>query len=123
MSDDDKVDAPIFRVRAGRNGSREYLVPDWKPGDPPFYVIPREPVRERLETIRKNGRPRALSTNQALQIIAFAHTLKEEHRREDGRVNVHNLANTIVKRVFGKSSDIKRNENVRQLIRTLDLGE
>ncbi|MFK5599069.1 hypothetical protein ACFZ8E_19015 [Methylobacterium sp. HMF5984] len=126
MNGDDKPEAPFFRVRAGRNGSREYFAPDWKPGDPPSYVILREQPRDRRVAAKANGRPRALSDNEALQVIVAAH--KVELRapfvdEETAHVNVSGLAQEIAMRIFGKASPIERNEHVRQLIRRLGLAK
>ncbi|TXN13406.1 hypothetical protein FV219_04880 [Methylobacterium sp. WL122] len=126
MSDDDKPEAPFFRVRAGRNGSREYFAPDWKPGEPPFYVMPREHPRDRRQAAKANGRPRALSDNEALQVIIAAHRTSVRQPfvdEETAHVNVSGLAGEIAKRIFGKASPIERNEHVRQLIRRLGLAK
>lgn len=124
MSDQDQPSYPYFFMRAGRNGSREYLAPDWKPGDPPVRIVPREFARKQQADVRKNGRPRALTTNQALQVIACAHTLKNDFVWPGtDRVNVNKMAREISTLMFQGDANLARDEHVRQLIRTLGLAE
>ena len=124
MSDGDKDDEFSFWVRPGRNGSRVYYERDWKPGDPPFYVIPNTPIRKRVVRFGRSGRPPALSSKEELRIIIDVTTMKEQFRDpETGIINVNKLSGEVAQFIFGKSAPIKRNEHVRQFIRSQKLAD
>jgi hypothetical protein len=120
MSGDERDAAPFYKVKAGRGGSREYYLPDAKPGDAPIATLGR---RKAPAPVKRNGRPRALTDNEALRIIVWAHTLKSACSHEaSGRLNVGKLARETAIKVFHSSATAQRIEHTRQLIRILAPG-